>query len=77
VTYEWTMLPGRPRVGWHLADERPDCWETDQRARAITFTGAVNGPERIAEVEARGPGRVVRSATSRPRLRPSAVPVAG
>lgn len=74
IRYHWDMLPGRPEIGWH-ADDDPNCWDQDTRAR--TVGGRAARLAAAAEIEARGPGRVVRSAAARRSVPPVAVPVAG
>lgn len=73
IRYGWDMLPGRPEIGWHAGDA--PCWDQDERAR--TVGGPAARLAAVAEIEARGPGRVVRSAASRRRVPPVSVPVAG
>ena len=60
IVVTWTWFRGQPRAGWH-SEDTPPCWELDGLPRPI-LVGGPEGLARIAEIEARGPGRVARYA---------------
>jgi hypothetical protein len=60
ITYSWDTLPGEPAVGWHAGPG--GCWEKDESASGIVGSDAATGAALVAEIEARGPGRVLRVA---------------
>lgn len=72
ITYSWDALPGEPAVGWHAGPG--GCWDEDLRARGVVGSDAETGAALLAEIEARGPGRVGRTPR---RARTAAVLAAG
>lgn len=72
ITYSWDTLPGEPAVGWHAGPE--GCWNEDERARGVVGSDAETGAALVAAIEARGSGRVRRTA---PRHTRSAAVLAG